>query len=140
MLLAPALALAFAALVSVLHGLGRYRIVMIALSCAAWLLPAIFEWAGWLPSAYRFDEGVMTILPNITDLPETLVRPGLIAVNFATTAAVCGLLWRYSAWVAESRERLHLHAWHLENIAPSEQRERSPRSEPPPAPLDVTRH
>ncbi len=139
LLLSPAIALAFGALVSVSHWLGRQRLAILTLTCASWAVPAILEWAGWLPQAYRFEDGALTILPHLTDFPEIYVRAGLFGVNFALFVAVSALLWRYSAWIAESRERLHLHAWHLENIAPGEHRERASRPPAPPEPPDVTR-
>ncbi len=122
MLVGPTLALAFAAVISVAGWLGRYRIAIIALACASWAVPSILEWAGWLPPAYRFDDDGMTILPQLVDLPAWIVRPGLFVFNLAAILGVSALLSRYSRRLSDIRERQELHAWHLENIAPTEVR------------------
>ncbi len=137
--LTPVYTLAFAVVVTVLHGLGRYRLPMIGLACAAWLVPVALEWAGWLPPSYRFEDNTLTILPGILNVPETPVRIALIAANLGTIVLICAMLWRFAAAVAENRERVQLTAWHLQQLAPDEH-ERAPQPELPPDPPDeITR-
>src|SRR5690606_7215568 len=94
--LTPLWALAFAVVATALHGLGRYRIPMIALACCAVLVPALAEWIGLMPSPYVFHEdGSLTILPRLVELPESRVRPSLLAATIASIVLVCVLLWRF---------------------------------------------
>ncbi|MBC7173609.1 MAG: hypothetical protein H5U40_14305, partial [Polyangiaceae bacterium] len=115
------------------HGIGRYRILLIAMTCASWAIPSALDWLGlWLEPAYRFEHGVMTVLPRMMEIPEAATRGGLSALFLAGTIVVAALLWGYSAWVAESRARLHLQAWHLENVVPRERRLAESSRPPPP--------
>ncbi len=140
LLLAPVYALAFAAIGTVLHGLGRVRFLMVALACAAWVVPSLLEWAGVLPETYRFSDGVLTIIPQISNAPEVPTRIALITANLGTIVFVSALLWRVGAAIAESRERVEVTAWHLRQLAP----DAAPPREPAPsagegAADDVTR-
>jgi len=116
----PGLALAVGGMIAVLDGLGRLRIPMLALCCASVAVPTALEWAGWIPPAYAFEGGTMTILPQIIELSEQQVRLGVGIGNPVLMVIVWAVMWRYASWVGEHRERLQLYAWHLESLAPKE--------------------
>ncbi len=129
--LTPTLALAYAAVVTTIHGLGRWRIPAVALCCLAVILPAVAEWSGVLPPAYRFGPDGITILPQIVELSETPVRLSLMLTNLAAIVVVSLVLWRMSSADKRTRQQLQLHAWHLRQIAPERQKPQS--SMPPPS-------
>jgi serine/threonine-protein kinase len=119
LLLTPIYALAFAVVATAIHGLGRHRLIMVAMACLTLLIPSIAEWIGLLPPAYRFDHEGLTILPQLIDLHSTEIRPGLLFANLSAILLVCALLWRFGDAGTKSRQQLQLHAWHLRQLAPA---------------------
>ncbi|MCB9660471.1 MAG: protein kinase [Sandaracinaceae bacterium] len=130
----PVLAIGFASLVATAHWLGWYRALIIGMVTLAWLVPATLDWLGLGgPPAYTFENGLMVAFPRMMEIPEAATRGGLMALFLAASLVVSALLWRYSSWVAESRRKLHLHAWHLESLLPRDT-EQSSRSAARPLP------
>jgi eukaryotic-like serine/threonine-protein kinase len=121
-LLTPSFAIVYAAILTTVHGLGRWRLPGVALCCLAVIFPAVAEWAGLLPSAYRFEDGAITILPQVVEFSETRLRLSLLMTNVATIVLVSLVLWRISSADTRARRRLQLHAWHLRQIAPERKR------------------
>ncbi len=135
----PVLAVAFSSVIAVTQWLGRARIPLIALTAASWIVPELLDWTGLSPTpAWRFHDGVFTVYPRLMEVPELATRGGLIALYLATTVVVSALLWKYASWVADSRERLHLQAWHLERIIPREADLRAGDSVRPPPPTALS--
>ncbi|MBC7174596.1 MAG: hypothetical protein H5U40_19275 [Polyangiaceae bacterium] len=127
-ILTPTFALAYAVIIASIHGLGKWRIWMVALGSAAFLFPAVMEWVGLLPSAYHFEQGSLVILPQLVEFHPVKWRFALLLTNFVTIAVVCGVLFRISAADTQARRQLQLHAWQLQQLAP-----KRPEMEPSPS-------
>ncbi len=117
-ILTPTFAIVYAAIVTSVHGLGRYRVGAVALCVLSVLFPALAEWAGILPPAYRMDHGTIEILPQVVEFSEVRVRLSLLVTNVVTIIVVAVVLFRFSAADLRARRQLQLHAWHLRQIAP----------------------
>jgi hypothetical protein len=99
-----------------LQPLAWQRWITISLGGAAVLLPMLLEWGGVLPSSYLFRDGMMCIVPQVTNLPATaslaflgIASAGAVIISSLYVSRVRGAL-------NAAEERYHVYAWHLRHL------------------------
>ncbi|MBX3247419.1 MAG: serine/threonine protein kinase [Myxococcales bacterium] len=100
-----------------LDGLGR-RFVGVAASLAI-VLPAALEWAGVLPTTYRFvDDGLLLSSPMLSLGDPIATQVGLLAICLAAVYASIRLVGGVRDHLQETEVRLHRQAWQLQQLVP----------------------
>jgi eukaryotic-like serine/threonine-protein kinase len=123
--LAPLFAMALTAMTSTVAYLRASRAAVVAMGCAAVIVPALLEWGGIIPPSYRFDGNTITILPLLKYFPETASRASLLTANVLAILFTSIVLWRFSDTAAEMRRKIQLYTWHLGQLVPDGARTRS---------------
>jgi serine/threonine-protein kinase len=105
------------------YALSPYRVrrpLVIALGCCAIAVPALLEWTGVIEESYRASDGMMCIVPHLTNLP---AGPTLLLLLVANVGMIL-LGGRYVGRVRDSllraEEKLRLYTWHLGQMVPKE--------------------
>ncbi len=106
--------------------LGRERIV--ALHCLAFAVPAVGQWAGWLPSQYLFEHGNIVIVPAMLSFSPVPTHVFLLASNLGLIITASVILARFRDTLSGVERRLHVQTWQLRQLVPEEAR---PASAPP---------
>jgi eukaryotic-like serine/threonine-protein kinase len=96
-----------------------YRGVVLALGCAAVLVPFALEWAGVLPPSYVFEEGRIVVLPVGQAFPEVVTRLELLAASLVTILIPAFAVWRTTDGLTQARQRLHMQSWQLQQLVPA---------------------
>ncbi len=88
------------------------------LSALAILVPLALQLLGVLPSSYAFVDGTMQVRSWLVDIHEVpvLVFLALSGVLLVVTPSLA--LIRYVRALDESRQRLHLSTWHMQQLLP----------------------
>jgi eukaryotic-like serine/threonine-protein kinase len=115
----PGLAAANALALNI-SALRPHRGIILALGCAAVLVPFSLEWAGVLPTSYVFEEGRIVILPVGQEFPEIITRLELLAVSLVTLVIPAFAIWRTSDRLTQARQRLHMQSWQLQQLVPAD--------------------
>lgn len=116
--------------IAALHTLGyfiyadrRYRPQALLIALLAVAAPWVAEVLGWLPAAYRFEAGALTVLPQMTHLPPAGTSLFLLLSSLALVAGPAVMMGRVRDRMADVEERLFLHAWNLRQLIPDEARD-----------------
>ncbi len=129
----PALfATTYAAVIMATHGLGRWRILCVALALLAILVPFGLELGGILPMHYRMEDDHLVVLADAVSYPErSFVSIALAAVS--NVLLVSFALFQFSKGDMRTRRELQLMAWHLRQVAPLRDSRRPPPDPAPPS-------
>lgn len=99
-----------------------YRFLPLVLGLVAMLVPLGLELAGVLPSSYRFQEGMMCIVPHAVFLRAAPTYLLFVAVNAVLIAMGGYFGLKVGGALAVAHRRSHLQAWQLRQLMPSEVR------------------
>jgi serine/threonine-protein kinase len=93
------------------------RALVIAMSCAAILVPATLEWVGLVPRAYVFEAGKQVIQDRL--MPFSEMTHGFM-VAFTVTFIIASSLYfiRFRDMLTDAERHLFLHAWQLRQLVP----------------------
>jgi serine/threonine-protein kinase len=108
------------------------RALVMAASCAAFIVPLALELAGVIAPTFRFEGGHLEILPVALDLPAT---PTIVLVAIASMASVflgSIIIGNIRDRLADAETRIFMYAWHLRELVPNEVRAKAD-------PLKITR-
>ncbi|MBL8740987.1 MAG: hypothetical protein JNK04_07835, partial [Myxococcales bacterium] len=111
----------FAAVNTVLfaaQGSPRHRSTIVLCGCAAFVLPFALELAGLIPPSMVFSDAGMLLVPRVTHLPELVSLVSLVAVSLAGVVAPAVVATRLRDALFRAEEKLLIHKWHLEKLAP----------------------
>ncbi|NUP14183.1 MAG: protein kinase [Polyangiaceae bacterium] len=118
---------AFAAVNTVLFGAQssrRHRPWIFGLGCATIALPLVLELAGVIPRSMVFSHESVTLLPRLTWFNETASLFALTLVSFIGVIAPALVAARLRDALLVADERLLVHKWHMEQLAPPRVTER----------------
>ena len=99
------------------HPSGQFRRVSAALAVVALALPVILEVVGVLPTAYVFEHGTWTILPQIIELPPRATLTFLTLANIAMVVVPCMFISRLRADLSAAQQHQAIQAWHFRRVA-----------------------
>lgn len=99
------------------HPSGRFRLVSALLAVVALALPVILEVVGVLPTAYVFEHGTWTILPQIIELPPRATVTFLTLANIAMVVVPCMFISRLRADLSAAQQHQAIQAWHFRRVA-----------------------
>jgi serine/threonine-protein kinase len=99
------------------HPSGRFRMVSALLAVAALAVPVILEATGVLPTAYVFEHGTWTILPQIIELPPRATVTFLTLANIAMVVVPCMFISRLRADLSSAQQHQAIQAWHFRRVA-----------------------
>lgn len=114
----PMVAMVYIAYVIPTHGLGRVRLICIAMAFVGVLTPWLLELTGVIPSQYVFSDGVAYVQPSAITLAPERVELGLMLGCLSMLGIAAAGLWHFSQSDMKSRRQLQLIAWQLRQLAP----------------------
>jgi hypothetical protein len=82
------------------------------------VVPLVLEVAGVIAPSYRFEDGVLVVLPGMTALPPTPTLLFLAVSHVVVIVGSLGYVWRLRTNHVETERRLHLQVWQLAALAP----------------------
>lgn len=116
--LPPLFALGYVSVIIGTHGLGRWRLLCVALAMSGVMVPWGLESVGVTDTQYTFRDGQMCMVPGAVDLDPQRAEVALGLSSMAVIALVAVVLWHFSASDMNARRQLQLMAWHLRQMAP----------------------
>jgi len=96
------------------------RRVYLALTCAALIVPWLLQLGGWIPASYDLSDGTLRILPNLTRFDPTSTMAFLLASGLAQIILAAMLVGTVRRLLDRTQQRIHVRAWHLENLMPED--------------------
>jgi len=91
----------------------RARLAALLFGLASFIGPLCLEWLGVLPASYRFEDGVMTVLPQMASLPGLPTAMYLLMSNVMVIITGYIIVTRLRGMLEDAERRVMLHAWHL---------------------------
>jgi hypothetical protein len=107
------------------------RFLPVVVSVLAMLVPLGLELAGVLPSSYRFEDGMMCIVPHAVVLQRVPTYILFVAANAVLIAIAAYFGLSVSGALATAHRRTHLQSWQLRQLLPLEARAARSPSNPP---------
>jgi serine/threonine-protein kinase len=97
----------------------KWHLAPIVIGCLSLLFPLGFELARVTDSSYRFQDGVMTVVPRAIELPPgpTIVFLAVTAVAMIITGSVSSGHVRDA--LSDAERRLYMYTWHLRELIPT---------------------
>jgi serine/threonine-protein kinase len=108
---------------------GRSRVPALVIGALTVTAPFAAQRAGLAQPSYAFEDGVMKILPNLTELPAGRTELFLLLASLGLVIAPTLAIARVRAALSAAEERLFLHAWTLRHLMPEGTRDATPLSE-----------
>ncbi len=93
--------------------------VPIGLGSLAVLVPAALEAVGLMPSSYRFDGGVIEIVPRMIAFPGRATEILLLGLTMVVVVLPALYSLRQQRVLFAAQQRLHMHAWQLKRLLPA---------------------
>ncbi len=96
------------------------RRMILTLALASVFVPALLQQLGVVPASYRFEDGVMKILPLATELP---ALPTTVLLYCGAASAIvfgCLLAGQAVESLKKAERRLFAQAWRLRQLLPQE--------------------
>jgi tRNA A-37 threonylcarbamoyl transferase component Bud32 len=110
----------------------RDRWVTIVIGTLAVLGPLALETIGLLPRSYSFQDGVMTIMPRMHELPLRSTLAYLCMVAVGHILAISVFVGRFRAALQQADRKLRVTTWQFEQLIADESRFSGDRNEPRP--------
>jgi eukaryotic-like serine/threonine-protein kinase len=89
---------------------------VILIGVLGFAVPAVLEWAGVVPRAYEFADGVIKVLPRGVEFPRRATELMLFVMSLATIVGSAIFAVHATRARAEAERRLQLHAWQLRQL------------------------
>jgi hypothetical protein len=120
LVLVPLVALAIGAFFALLGGPANrvQRVAIIVGASLTVLVPALLEWAGVLPDAYRIEASHIEIRAQQVWFSPVPTRVFMIVANVLAIAIPMVLVLRARETMTVAQRRLLTHAWHLRQLVP----------------------
>ena len=118
-----------------LAGDRRGRWVVIALGCAAVLVPFALQQSGVIPSSYSFEGGRLVVTPHVLSFAPAATLVFLVGTSIGLVVTASLLVARFRDQLTATEERLHVVAWQLRQIVPDEATAVAPPRNPADDPL-----
>lgn len=109
---------AFAAGAFLLHYHLRPKWLSPVVMLGSVFVPLGLEWAGIVAPSYRFEDGVMVMLPRVIDFEAV---PMLLLLSLATLATIivsAAFVFQLRCDQLAADRKLHLQAWHMRQVLP----------------------
>ena len=95
------------------HPVRVMRVVGLALTALAMVVPLLLELLGVLPASYRFADGAITVIPQLTRLPEWFTLTFLTIANVSIAVLPALFVGRLRADLATAQTRELMRSWQL---------------------------
>ena len=82
------------------------------------VVPLALELAGVIAPSYRFDGGVMVLVPRMVHHPEAPTLLALVLGSMATIVTLAFAITRMRGMLSDAELRLQLQAWQLRQLVP----------------------
>lgn len=115
--LVPAIAAANTLVYSLNHT-REYRWPIIGVGSLAFVVPLLFEWAGWIPPSYRFVEDGLLLVPRFAWMPELATLALLTIGSFAVIITAALSVAPFRNELDDAQRNIRLQAWHLRQLVP----------------------
>jgi len=112
---------------TMLHSLSpnrAQRLLTLWANCGLIAGMALLEELGVLTPSYIFHDGVLTIVPNLVNLPRTMTMVGFVGAALLSIVVPARILSRLPVEMREAERRLALQAWHFRQLVPKHVRAR----------------
>ncbi len=94
------------------------RVWTIVAGAVAIAIPAVVEWAGWLPASYLFEGGRMIVVPRTNEMPRTATFATLLAVSLASVVTPSIFLGKVRDALSDAERSVLLQKWQLSRLVP----------------------
>lgn len=99
---------------------GRtHRLTIVGLGWLTILVPAVLEWTH-VVRFYHFHGDQVTIVPSMLDFPAIPTHAFLLLASLALVTVAAFLITRFRNDLTEAETQLHLQAWQLRQLVPTE--------------------
>jgi hypothetical protein len=98
------------------------RWIVMLLSILTILGPAALTWLGVMPAPYEIGEDRIVIHAGMLGFPPLVAQLFLLVSTLAVVVTACLMTSRVHEALAQAQERLHVQAWQLRQMLPTEAR------------------
>ena len=103
-----------------MHPDRRLRITGITAGCLAMLIPVALEWTGILSPSYRFENGMLLVMPSMFTFSPRLTLGFLFITSLAVMLSSSVFLGFVRDALITAERRQHLQTWNLRQLIPDE--------------------
>ncbi len=95
------------------------RAFLTASAITTFAAPLVLEWLGVLPRSYAFEDGVIKVLPRLTEFPPVYTELTLLGAAIASAAITTFMVGRAAAAMVEAERKNLAQAYRLRQLLPA---------------------